>query len=146
MNDTTILQRLRRFLLWLAAGLCVGTIVELWAAEHTEDPIQYLPFLLAGVGLVTILVVLWRPQRGALLAMRGVMVVLALGSLLGVALHIFNNIAFAQEIQPNAATGELLLAGLMGANPMLAPGILALAAILAFAATYAEPALGKNRV
>ncbi|MBK8046657.1 MAG: hypothetical protein IPK16_05735 [Anaerolineales bacterium] len=78
--------------------------------------------------------------------MRGVMVVLALGSLLGVALHIFNNIAFAQEIQPNAATGELLLAGVMGANPMLAPGILALAAILAFAATYAEPALSKNRV
>jgi hypothetical protein len=33
---------------------------------------------------------------------------------------------------------------LMGANPLLAPGILALAGVLAIAATYHHPALRKT--
>ena len=41
MNDSMILARLRRFLFVLAALLCVGTFVELWSAEHYQEPIQF---------------------------------------------------------------------------------------------------------
>ena len=51
---------------------------------------------------------------------------------------------FALEIQPNATTSEIVMDALRGANPLLAPGVLALAAILAIAATYYHPALHQD--
>lgn len=144
MSDLAILQRLRTFLLLLAAGLSAGAIVELWAVEHMEEPIQWLPFVLCGLSLVAILAALLRPQRAALLALRGVMTLLALGSLLGIYEHVAGNIAFAQEIRPNTAGFDLLLEGFTGANPLLAPGMLAVAALIALAATYYHPALATR--
>jgi hypothetical protein len=138
MSDTRILRRLRTFLLLLAAALSAGAIVELWAAEHTEEPLQWVPFILCGLSLAAITVVLLRPRRGVLLTMRGVMLLMALGSLLGIYEHVTGNLAFAQEIRPNTAGFDLLLAGLTGANPLLAPGMLAVAALIALAATYGD--------
>ena len=84
---------------------------------------------------------LLRPQRGVLLALRGVMILMIAGSLLGIYEHVAGNIAFAQEIRPGTPTGDLLLEGLTGGNPFLAPGMLAVAALIALAATYCHPAL-----
>lgn len=142
-SDASILQRLRTFLLWLAAALSAGALVELWAAEHTEEAIQWLPFILCALSLIAIAAALLRPQRGVLRALRGVMVLMVLGSLLGIYEHVAGNIAFAQEIRPSTAGFDLLLAGLTGANPLLAPGMLAIAALIALAATYGHPALKK---
>ncbi len=69
---------------------------------------------------------------------------IALGSLVGLYEHISNNIAFQLEIQPGSTTAQLIAAGLGGANPLLAPGILAVAAVLALAATYYHPALAAG--
>ena len=137
-------QRLRRFFLWLAGGIFLGTVVELLLANHLEDPIQWIPFGLCALGMAAIMAVLRRPQRGTVLALRAVMGLAALGSLYGVWEHLEGNIGFASEIKPNATTIQLLLAGLTGGNPLLAPGILALAAIIALAATYYHPALGRR--
>lgn len=137
-------QRLRKFLLLLAGGICVGTVVELLLATHWEGPVQWIPFGLCLLGLAAIITVLRRPQRSAILALRAVMVVVALGSLYGVWEHLEGNLGFAQEIRPNATTFQWLLGGLSGGNPLLAPGILALAAIVALAATYYHPVLGKR--
>ncbi|MFN8468380.1 MAG: hypothetical protein U0X20_22675, partial [Caldilineaceae bacterium] len=63
------------------------------------------------------------------------------GSLLGIYEHVAGNIAFAQEILPGTPTADLLLEGLTGANPFLAPGMLAVGALIALAATYGHPAL-----
>ena len=136
-----VLQRLRTYLLLLAGGLSAGAIVELWAANHTEEPLQWIPFVLCGLSLVAIVAALLRPQRGVLLALRGVMILMIAGSLLGIYEHVSGNIAFAQEIRPGTPTGELLLKGLTGGNPLLAPGILAVAALIALAASYGHPAL-----
>lgn len=144
MTDTGILRRLRTFLLWLAALLSAGAIVELWAANHTEEPLQWVPFVLCGLSLIAIAAALLRPRRGVLLTMRGVMVLMVLGSLLGIYEHVTGNIAFAQEIRPSTAGFDLLLEGLTGANPLLAPGMLAVASLIALAATYCHPALAKN--
>ncbi|NTU81466.1 MAG: hypothetical protein HGA45_19145 [Chloroflexales bacterium] len=141
MDSETVNRRLRRFLLALAGAICAGTIIELWLTEHTESPIQLLPFGLCALGLVVVAMALLRPARGALIALRGVMGLLALGSLLGVYQHIAHNLAFELEIRPGAAAADVWFEALRGASPLLAPGILALAALIAIAATYAHPAL-----
>ncbi|MBL8156945.1 MAG: hypothetical protein JNM70_22415, partial [Anaerolineae bacterium] len=60
---------------------------------------------------------------------------------LGLGLHLLGNTQFEQEIRPSAAAVDVLLEALKGANPLLAPGILALAGLLAIAATTYHPML-----
>ena len=145
MNAATVLERLRRFLLVFSALLFAGAVVELLLAEHTASFVQLIPFILCGLSLVVVLTALWRPRRGQLLALRVCMGLVLLGSLFGVYEHVTNNMAFEREINPAASAGAVVRAGVMGANPLLAPGVLAAAAVLALAATYQHSALGKNQ-
>lgn len=144
MDTATVEQRLRIFLLRLAGFICAGTVVELLLSKHTETLTQLIPFVLCGLALIVLLAALLRPNRATLLALRGVMGLLIAGSLLGVYEHIENNIELELELRPGAATGALLLKALQGASPLLAPGILALAAVIAIAATYYHPALAQR--
>jgi hypothetical protein len=144
MPTTTVEQRLRTFLLWLAGAMCVGTIIELFLAKHYEDPVQFIPFGLCGVGLIAVAIALRRPQRTQLLALRGVMGLLLLGSLLGVYEHLVNNFAFELDMRPSAVWSDVWFQALRGAAPLLAPGILAVAAVVAIAATYAHPTLARR--
>ena len=131
-----VLRRLRRFLLLLTISLFAGALVELWLVGHTEDVIQLVPFVLSVVGIVVSLLVLCRPASGTIQVMRIWMAVVVLGTLLGVYFHIEGNVLFHREVDPNATTSQLVWEGLGGGNPLLAPGILAIAALLAVAATY----------
>lgn len=144
MIDAVVLLRLRRFLLATSALLFAGTLGELWLINHTEDVVQFLPFVLCGMGLLVLLVVSVRPRRATMLALRACMALVVSGSLVGVYLHVESNLAFLREISPNAPAREAVFGALGGANPLLAPGILALAAMLALAATYYHPALKKG--
>ena len=145
MEDANVLSRLRRFLLVTSALLFVGALAELWLVGHAESATQLIPFVLCGLGLVFSLAALVRPGRAALLALRACLALVALGSLYGVYEHVVENVEFQREIMPGSTTGELVSAGLGGANPLLAPGVLALAAALGMAATYYHPALRKGR-
>lgn len=144
MPTTTVEQRLRTFLLWLAGSMCIGTTVELFLTKHYEDPLQLIPFVLCGVGLIAVVAALRRPQRARLLALRGVMSLLLLGSLLGIYEHLVNNFAFELDMRPSAVWSDVWFQALRGAAPLLAPGILAVAAVVAIAATYAHPALARR--
>ncbi len=141
MSSDILVNRFRTFLLLVAGITCVFTIVELWLEEHTGDPPQLIPFVLCGLGTVAIAAVLIRPRRATLRTLRIVMGVTLFGSLFGLFEHIEHNLEFAQEIRPNATFSVLLSDTLHGANPLLAPGILALSAVLAIAATYFHPRL-----
>jgi hypothetical protein len=145
VSPAEVLLRLRRFLLVLAVSLFGGALVELWLVGHTKELIQWLPFALCIVGSLAVLLLLFRPGPGTVKALRICMALIALGSLLGIYLHIEGNMLFAREIQPNSPTTDLVLKGLAGANPLLAPGILAVAAVLAVAATYRYTAAVSNR-
>ena len=144
MTDAVVLLRLRRFLLVVSALLLLGTLMELWLVGHTESFVQLIPFALSGLGLILATVVLLHERRSTLLALRVCALLLMLGSLFGVYEHIIGNIAFQTEVNPSAPAREVLVAAMSGGNPLLAPGILALAAVLAIAATYRHPALGKD--
>lgn len=136
MSAAEILRRLRLFLLGLASLLFAGTLLELWLVNHTEDAIQWLAFGLAGIGLLLTLIVLARRGPTTVLLLRWSMLLVIVGSLFGIYEHVSNNIAFEREIQPGASLNQLLWRGVSGANPLLAPGTLAVAGLLSLAGTY----------
>jgi hypothetical protein len=140
----TVEQRLRFFLLAIAGCICAGTLVELLLAEHIETAVQLVPFALCGLGLLVVVAALVRPQRATLIVLRLVMALLIFGAVFGVYEHIEHNLAFELEIRPNATVSDVWLDALKGASPLLAPGVLGLAAVLALAATYEHPALARR--
>ena len=127
--------RYRRFLLGTAALVFAGTVVELWLVGHYEEWIQWVPFVLCAVGLGAVAAVRFAPTPGRLGAARVALGLVVAGGLFGVYEHFEHNYAFEQEIRPGASTGALLAEAVRGASPLLASGILVLAAALAFAAT-----------
>ena len=137
--------QLRRFLLAVSAFVFVATVAELWLVEHAESFVQIVPFILCAIGIFGILLAAARPSRNVLLATRVLMGIVAAGSLYGWYEHISHNLAFELEIRPNATAESVFWEALSGASPLLAPGILALGALLAIAATYRHPALRKIR-
>jgi hypothetical protein len=139
MNALVIDQRLRRLLLALAGFVFLATPVELWLVEHTESLTQYIPFVLCGLGVVAVVGVLLSPQRITLWFLRGVMLLVLAGSLFGMVEHLEGNIGFELEIRPNATTSDVLMDALRGGNPILAPGMLVVGALIALIATYYHP-------
>lgn len=144
MNDGIVLARLRQFLFLLSGGLLVGTLFELWLTEHAETFVQLIPHLLCAAGLAAIVVALLRPGRGTVWGLRLLMSLVWAGALYGVYQHVWNNALFEREINPNVSAMELVMSALGGANPLLAPGVIAIAAMLALAASYHHPALGRG--
>ena len=144
MNAEATLLRLRQFLIIIAAGVFVMTVTELFFLSHWSETIQYLPFVLSGLGLVTLALAFFRPTRATLLILHWTMIIIAICSLIGFYEHMENNYEFQKEIQPNATTQAFVMATLEGANPVLAPGILTLGAVIGLAATYQHEVLGKK--
>jgi len=136
MTAAEILSRLRRFLLLLSLFLFGGALVELSLVGHTKELVQWIAFALAGAGAFTLLLVLFRLSPATVRILRVCMLLVVLGSLFGMYEHFSGNVAFAREIQPNSTMSRLFWRGLQGGNPLLAPGVLAVAAILALSATY----------
>src|SRR5690349_19778559 len=140
MNSDQTLGRIRQFLLLIAAAVFVMTVAELVFLSHWSETIQLLPFILSGWGLISLGAAYFRPGPGTMRFLRWSMIVIGLCSLIGVYEHMSNNLGFQLEIQPNATPWELVLATLEGANPVLAPGILALGAAIGWTAAYQDPA------
>jgi hypothetical protein len=129
------LSRLRAFLFVVAAALFLGTIAELLAAKHWQEPMQFVPFAFCGFGLMA-LAAAWRnPSRRTLQGVRALMTIIALGSLLGVYEHVEGNLEFARELRPDASGWSLWREALTGRDPLLAAGVFAVGAALAIAAT-----------
>ena len=141
MDADHVLTKLRQFLLIISAGVFVMTVTELFFLSHWSETIQFLPFALSGLGLITLALVYFRPSRGTLNSMRWSMIVIGACSFIGFYEHMVNNYGFWLEVKPNSTTWELIKATLEGANPVLAPGILLLGAVIALAAIYKHPLL-----
>lgn len=140
MNSLTE-NRLRQFLLAAAAAMCWGTIAELGLAGHTQEPLQWVPFILSGVGLAAVGAFWLRPAPTTVRILRVAMVLVALGGVIGVMVHLAGNREFVLETKPQTDFLASIWLALRGGAPALAPGILAMTASLAAAATYRHPAL-----
>lgn len=144
MPERSIEQKYRTFLLATTVAVLAGSTVELLLTEHAESVVQLIPFVLAAIGVFAVGAVLHRAKRGRLLTLRGVAALLALGGVYGIYEHLAHNLAFELEIRPNATAWEVVGEALHGVSPLLAPGVLTLAAALAAAATYRHPALASR--
>ena len=140
MNSEQVLGRLRRFLFGLAILMFAGSLAELFLINHLESFTQLIPFILSGVGIVLAVWVSLQPSRLALQLLRPGMILIALGSAFGIYIHVASNLAFEMEIRPNVTAGEVFFEALGGVNPLLAPGIIGLAAVVALAGAYQHPA------
>lgn len=143
MAQSEVAQRLRRFLLGVVAVIFIVTVFELILLEHTEEMLQWIPFVASGVGLFSVAGVWYLPSRRSLKILRWTMSAIAITSFVGVYLHFSGNLAFALEINPSYSVSEAIWPAMKGSYPLLAPGILFLAGILALAATYRHPLLEK---
>jgi hypothetical protein len=136
MSDQERLMRLTNLLYGLAAVMFGGTILELVAARHYQDPVQLIPFALCATGFVAVLLAWKRPGWATVQALRLLMLVTA-ATLLGIWKHIEGNIGFIHEMHPATSGWPLLAGALTGRAPLLASGVLAAAATTAIAATFA---------
>ena len=144
MNQSDILQRLRQFLLGVVALIFAMTIFELILLNHTEELLQWVPFVVSAVGLITVGAAWFSPGRITITALRWVMVIVALSSFVGVYLHFSGNLAFTMEINPSFSVADAIWPAMKGSYPLLAPGILFLAGILGLAVTYRHPLLTEE--
>lgn len=134
-------ETFRKFLLLLSAVIFAGTIPELIFTEHTETTLQWIPFILCGMGFISALTAWWQPTVRILTVHRILMILIALGGLYGVYEHLWHNYLFEAEIRPNATAMESLGRAFFGSSPLMAPGILTLSALLGGAGTYRHPKL-----
>lgn len=141
MNSEAILARLRQFLLLITGGIFIMTIIELIFVSHWNETIQYLPFALCGLGLITLGFASLRPSNSSVKMLHWSMIVIGICSFIGFYEHLANNLSFWLEIQPNATTWELIVATFNGGIPVLAPGILLLGAVIGLTAIYHHPLL-----
>jgi len=130
MATTYQLQRISGWLYLLSLFMFAGTVVELVASRHYDELTQLIPFLMCGLGVVTV-VLAWQRPSGRMVRLARAYLWLALGaSLLGVYFHVQANIAFVTDFKPDASWPEKLRAGFEGRDPILAPGMLLLAGLV----------------
>lgn len=129
----------RRFLLILSAVILVITAIELWLSGHVENVLQLLPSVMCLIGILTIIFFHLSPSVLSLRTLRASMFLMCLTSLVGLYKHFVHNLEFELEIRPNSLVSNVLWETITGASPMLAPGILFLAATLALAAVFRHP-------
>lgn len=141
MSDQTVEQRLRRFLLAVAAFIFIGTIFELILLDHTEETLQWIPFIVSGIGILTVCWVWIATSQVTIRLLRWVMIGVVVTSLVGMYLHFTGNLAFTREINPSFTLSESLWPAMKGSYPLLAPGILFLAGIIGLVSTYRHPVL-----
>lgn len=142
-SQSTTVQAIRAILLaTLVLGL-VGTVIELFLLEHTEDAPQWIPIFLI---LAALIVLSWHAlARDALTvrALQATMVAFIFAGMLGVILHYRGNIEFELELHPGSRGGGLFLEALMGATPTLAPGTMIQLGLIGLAYTFKHPWLGS---
>jgi hypothetical protein len=142
-QSTTVASIRGILLAALVLGL-VGTVVELFLLEHTEDAPQWIPIVLMFVALI---VLGWHGLARDALTVRAIqvtMVAFIAAGVLGVILHYRGNIEFELELHPGSRGGGLFLEALHGATPALAPGMMVQMGLIGLAYTFRHPWLGAT--
>ena len=139
--EPDLLSTIRRIILALVLLGTVGLVPELVLLKHTESVTQFIPFVVLGVGVVSGVLVWFRPTRRALRLFQGVMLLFVAVGLLGLYFHFRGNVEFEQEQNPSLHGAALLWQALWGGIPTLAPGAMTQLGLLGLAFAYRHPLL-----
>ncbi len=126
-------ERYRRFLLGAAAFVFGVTAVEMVLISHFESWIQWIPTVACTLGLAAVALIRFRPS--SIPAARVLLALIAISALVGSYQHLAANLELELEVRPGSTVGDVWLDALQGGVPVLASGILFLAAALAWGAT-----------
>lgn len=129
----------RKFLLMVSFSTFLFIPVELALSGHTDGLLQWIPFGISGLAVISLITWHFKPSRWTLRAVRTVMLASCIACIWGSIEHFKHNLEFELEIRPNAGWTDVIVETISGASPLLAPGILFLAGILALAALYKVP-------
>jgi hypothetical protein len=144
MPITLMQASLRRLLLLLVLLGVVGLEVELALLRHAESFSQWIPHVTLLIGLLSTLVVFFRPGRATLRVFQVVMIIFIAIGVLGLYLHYRGNVEFALERDPSLGGVRLIWKALRGATPALAPAALSQLGLLGLLYGYRHPALAAN--
>ena len=131
----------RRLALYLLLFGIFGVGLELMLLEHYEDPWQWAPIALLGVGVAIGGVAVLRTSQPIVRGLQGLMIVYLLAGALGIYFHVKANVEFELELRPSMARRELIVETLHGAMPALAPGAMVQLGLLGLLATWKHPSL-----
>jgi len=146
-------ETLRRGVYGLAALGIAGTTVELVFLRHWQGATQLIvwPAIVAlGIGLT---VLVCQPSARAVRAVRTVAIVVAGVALVGIVLHVTENLTAGPLDRDFAARWDSMSAieqwweaitGGVGPAPVLAPGVLAEISLALFVGTIRHPALSPS--
>jgi len=135
---------LRRILLAILLLGVVGLVIELLLIEHYEKRWEFVPLVLLGMALPSVLAVIWRPNARSVKTLRIVMALCVLSAPLGIWRHYSGNVEWELERKPEARGLPLMWKSLRGATPILAPGAMAQLGLLGLAFTFRHPALRRR--
>jgi hypothetical protein len=147
---TVSVALLRRCFLALAVAGIVGTAVELALSRHWTSAVQLIPWYALGALAIAVVLLVVRPRRPAVLAVRVLAVVVILTAGLGVFEHVLANYHAAPldfrytSRWPTMSAASRWWAAAnesVGPSPTLAPGVLAQAALCLLFATLGHPGL-----
>jgi hypothetical protein len=135
IDDSGVLSRIRKLLLWLLAAGTLGTSLELLLIGHFEAIAQIAPLVLLAAGFAA---AAWHlaSARASVAVLRGLMLLFVLAGGVGIALHYRGNAEFELEMYPAMAGAELIGKTLTGATPVFAPGTMAMLGALGLVASY----------
>lgn len=140
-QETPVLVRIRKLLLWTLIAGAAATMAELLLLGHDESAAQFIPLILLASGVVAGLIMLVAPTSSGLLLFKLLMVVFLGSGALGVGLHYRGNEEFELERQPSVRGWFLVTKTLKGATPVLAPGSMSLLGVVGLAFSYRHPLL-----
>ena len=133
--------RLRSLLsLTLTVGI-LGVAIELILLGHYEEWQQWLPFVALGVGLASVLLVVFTKSGAAVKLHMVVMLGFLMVGALGVFFHYSGNVEFELEMVPSIGGWELFKEAMTGATPALAPGAMVLIGLIGLVIAYRHPFL-----
>jgi hypothetical protein len=131
---------LRRFLLAVFLVALFGTGTDLVLLEHFEDRLQFIPFILLGLGLVVLAWHVVHRGRASVRALQVLMFLFLVGGLLGLVLHYRVSMEFQLEVNPELSGLELFLKTIRAkAPPALGPGAMIYLGLLGLAYAYRYP-------
>src|SRR2546423_4390178 len=137
---------IRQLLLALVFIGIVGLETELALLRHAESFSQWLPHVVLMIGLLSTIIVYFRPGVATVRAFQAVMLTFVIVGVLGLFLHYRGNVEFALERDPSLSGAGLVWKALRGATPALAPGALSQLGLLGLLYGYRHPALAGNSV
>lgn len=117
----------------------IGTAVELALLGHDEGALQFVPFVLIGLGLAVIVWHVIAHNSSSLRVMRFMMGAFIAAGVAGIALHYQGSVEFQKEVDPSMHGFALFIKAMRSkAPPVLAPAIMTQFGLLGFVWTYLE--------